>query len=138
MSLTRAIWMATSSSTVSASASASIENGIRTRGRERGEDEQPEDQPPPPRLEPLVGEHADEVEHDDQQRELEADAEHQQQVDQEPEVLVAGQRGDLHVAADGQQEVQRLRQHHVGQHRAGDEQHRADADERDREAAFLA
>ena len=112
--------------------------GIRSRGEERGEDEQPEDQAASPRLEPLVGEHSDKVQHDDQQRELEADAEHQQQVDQEAEVLVARQRGDLHVAADGQQELQCLGQHHVGQHRPGDEQHRAERHEADREPALLA
>jgi len=44
---------------------------------------------------------------------------------------------DLYVAADGQQEPQGGRQHDVGQHRARDEQHRADADERHREPAFL-
>ena len=51
--------------------------------------------------------------------------------------LVAGQRGHLHVATDGQQEPQRLGQHEVRQHRAADEQHRGGDHEADREAAFL-
>ena len=105
-------------------------------GGDRREGEHSEDHAAPPGLELLVAEHPDGVEHDDQQREFEADAEHQQQVDQEAEVLVAGQRGHLHVASHGQQEVQRLGQHHVGQDGARDEQGGGRDHERHREAAF--
>ncbi len=97
----------------------------------------PHDQTPAPRLEPLVGEDTDEVQHDDQQRELEADTEHQQQVDQKAEVLVTGQRRHLHIAADGEQELEGLRQHHVGEDGARDEQRRAQPYEHHGEAAFL-
>ena len=89
-----------------------------------GEHEQAEDQPAPPRLEPRVGEHADRVEHDHEQRQLEAHPEDDQQGDEEREVGVAGQAGDLHVRPDLQQERQALGDDEVGQHRARDEQHR--------------
>ena len=137
LSCRREIWIASSSSSVSASPSASIENGSEPGRENRREYEHPEDQAAPPRPQPRISQHADQVEHDDQQRKLEADTEHQQQVDQEAEILVARQRGHLHVAADGQQEMQRLGQHHVGQHRTGDEQHGRRDDERHREPAFL-
>ena len=94
--------MATSSSSDNAIASASIENGSDPGVANAANTNRPKIKPAPPRLEALVGQHADEVEHDDQQWELEADAENQQQVEQEPEVLLARQRGDLDVAADGQ------------------------------------
>ena len=112
--------------------------GIRTRCRDRGEGEDPEDQSAPPLLEPFVREHSDNVEHDDQQWKLETDPEHQQQVDQEPEVAVAGKRGDLDVAADGQQEVQGLGQDHVGQYRTGHEQRRGRHHERNGEPTLVA
>ncbi len=104
---------------------------------DRGEDEQAEDQPAAPGPELGVAEHPDEVERHHQQRDLEADPEDDQQGDEEAEVVVAGQRRGLDLAADGEQEGQALGDDEVGQHGAGDEQHGRGRDEAQRVAAFL-
>ena len=77
------------------------------------------------------------VQRDDQQRQLEAHAEDDEQVDHEAEVLIARQRGHLDIVADGQQEVESLRNDEVCQHSAGHEEHRGCRHERDRVLAFL-
>ena len=106
-------------------------------GGHGGEHEQPEDQPAAPGLELGVAEDADEVERDDEQRDLEADPEDDQQGDDEAEVVLPGQRGGLHLAADGQQEAQALGDDEVRQHGTADEQHRRRGDEAQRVAALL-
>ena len=125
--------MASSSSNVSVSPSAVMENGSEPGVKNRCKHEHRKDQAAAPRLQPCVGQNTDEVEHHHQQREFEAHPEHQQQVDQETEIAVAGQRRHLHVAAHGQQELQSLGHHHVRQHRTGDEEQCRRHHERDRE-----
>ena len=107
------------------------------RRRERREHEQPEDQPSPPARELGVGDDPDAVEHDHQQRQLEAHPEDDQQGDEQAEVVGAPQHRGLDVAADGEQELQGLGDDVVREHRPGAEQHHGHRDERVREALLL-
>ena len=72
--------------------------------------------------------HAGEVEHHQQQRELEADAEEQHHLGDEAEVPVDVD-DDGEVAAGAEEEVQALGDDQVREHDAGGEQRRRDRDE---------
>ena len=137
LSWMRANCTANSNRTVSASARAKHGERVRPRGDHGGEHEQTERQAAPPRLESCVAENPDQVERHDDQRHLEADAEDDQQMQDETEVLPTVEGGHLNVVADGEQEVERLRDHQVRQDAARDEQRRGRGDERDAVLALV-
>ncbi len=99
--------------------------------------EEPEDQSSTPGLQTLVRQNAGKVQHDDEQWNFEADAEDEQQIDDEAEVLRTTERGDLDVVTDGQEEVQSLRHDEVRQDCAENEESGTCGDESDRVATLF-
>ena len=85
----------------------------------------------------LVRQNAGKVQHDDEQWNFEADAEDEQQIDDEAEVLRTTERGDLDVVTDGQEEVQSLRHDEVRQDCAENEESGTCGDESDRVATLF-
>ena len=74
------------------------------RGDHRGEDDGQEEDPPPALGQHGVAEHADQVERDQHQRQLEADAEGDQHRQHEADVVLRGERDDHAVAGEPQQQ----------------------------------
>ena len=137
LSWIRVTWTDSSYSRNSAIASATHGDRVVARHHQAGEDDHPEDRVPAPFRQLRAGHHADLVQHDQQQRQLERDTEDDQHGDQEGEVAVRRQRRDGGVPAEAEQDGQALPDDDVGEHGAEGEQHPAAADEDDRVLAFL-